>query len=117
MSVDMLNVRDWLYHYEVIVMRHGREQILARVPSRFAAERTIARARRGLEINRQNMQWRRVRGVHPWKAVVLCTLPLLVVLMLPWLWVRAGVGIVCLSIILGLLSSGARWMQGGEDDR
>ena len=113
----MLNVCDWLYHYEVVVTRHGRDQILARVPSRVRAEWAIASSRKWLEISRHTVQWRRVRGVHPVKAAQLCMLLLGVALALPWFWPRALLSIVCVATICGLLSSGTRWRQGGEDDR
>ena len=117
MLFDLLNIRDWLYHYEVVITRQGREQLLARVPTRWHAELSIAEVPAKVEVSRQSIQWRRVRGVHPHKAAALCALLLLVVNTLPWLWPRLIVSLVCVAVICGLLTSGRDWMQGGEDDR
>jgi hypothetical protein len=117
MLFDLFNVRDWLYYYEVVVTRQGRDQVLARVPSRSAAERMLAMVPASLELSHQHMQWRRARGLLPDKAAQLCTLPLLVALALPGFWLPAVVGVLCLAVIGGLCTSGRHWRQGGEDDR
>ncbi len=117
MFYDLLHTRDWLYYYEVVVTRQGHDQILARVPSRPQAELAIARTRRRIEVSRPAMRWRRVRGVHPVKAAEICSLVLVLALVLPWFWPRAILSMVSAALICGLLSSGAQWRQGGEDDR
>ncbi len=114
---DVLNVHDWLYHYEVVVSRQGRDQILARVPSQLQAEVAIAQTRARVEVSRPTIRWRRVRGTHPVKAAELCTLVLVVVLTLPWFWPRTILSMVCAALIWGLLTSGTHWRQGGADDR
>ena len=117
MRFDLFNVRDWLYYYEVVVTRQGRDQVLARVTSHTAAERMLAMVPAATEVSRQHVQWRRVRGLHPDRAAQLCTLLLLVALALPGFWLPTVVGVLCLAVICGLCTSGRHWRQGGEDDR
>lgn len=117
MTLDVLNWREWLYHYEVLVTRQGRDQIYARVPTRWHAEATAARASRELEIGRHSVSWRRARGLHPRKAATLSTLVLLLFLLIPWLWLRVSFSVVGLSVVIGLLTSGQAWIMGGDDDR
>jgi len=117
MLFDLLNIRDWLYHYEVVITRQGRDQLLARVPTRRYAELAIANAPAKVEVSRQTIQWRRARGVHPDKVAVLCTLLLLVMSALPWAWPSLIFSVVCVALIGGLLTSGRDWRQGGDDDR
>jgi Flp pilus assembly protein TadB len=117
MRIDLFNWREWLYHYEVFTMRQGREQVFARVPTRWHAERMAWRACREFEISRNTVSWRRSRGLHPRKAAMLSSLVLLLVLLIPWLWLRVSLGVVDIAIIFGLLTSGLEWMKGGDDDR
>lgn len=117
MFFDLLNPRDLLYHYEVVITRQGRDQVLARVPTRHGAEVGAAKARRDLEISRQTVYWRRAAGVHPLRMAGLCVVPLVATIALPWLWPRAILSLVLISIICGLVTTGSRWTQGGEDDR
>ncbi|CAA9234008.1 MAG: hypothetical protein AVDCRST_MAG93-1013 [uncultured Chloroflexia bacterium] len=117
MSFNLFAVHDWLYHYEVVVSRQGREQVLARVPSRRAAEQAMLLLPTRVELSRQSLDWRRSRGIHPDRAVQLCTLLLLVALALPGVWLQMVVQLICLAVIGGLLSSGRKWRQGGQDDR
>lgn len=117
MTIDLFNWREWFYHYEVFILRHGREQLYARVPSRWRAQAAAARVCRELEIGRHTVYWRRVRGIHPRKAATLSSFVLLLLLMLPWLWLRISFSVVGLSLICGFLTSGINWMRGGEDDR
>ncbi len=114
---SLFDVHDWLYHYEVVVLRQGREHVLARVRSRWAAEQAMLLVPAGVELNQHNLTWRRRRGVHPDRAVQLCVLLLLLTLALPGLWLPATMQLLCLAVIGGLLSSGRRWRRGGEDDR
>jgi hypothetical protein len=107
----------WLYHYEVVVRRHGREQILARVPSRRQAEFEIAHVNGGVEVSRQTISWRRARGVHPVNLAKFALVLLLMVLLLPWAWPRLVFSLLCTALICGALSSGTSWKHGGEDDR
>ena len=117
MTIDLFNWREWLYHYEVFIMRQGREQLFARVPSAWHAESTAARVCRELEIGKHTVSWRRVRGLHPRKAAMLSSLLLVLILLLPWLWLQVSLSIIMLSLIFGLLTSGLDWMKGGDDDR
>ncbi len=117
MLYDWVKEFDWLYHYEVVVTRHGRDYVIARVPSRTRAEMSIGWVRRGVEISWTTVQWRRMRGVHPANAAKFCMLVLVLALMLPWFWPRLVMSLLCTAMICGLLSSGGRWKQGGEDDR
>jgi hypothetical protein len=117
MVFNLFAVHDWLYHYEVVVLRQGREQVLARLPSRRAAEQAMLLMPARVELSRQSLRWRRSRGVHPDRAVQSCVLLLLVALALPGLWLPAIIQLLCLALIGGLLSSGREWRQGGEDDR
>jgi len=117
MLYDLLNKSDWLYHYEVVVSRHGRDQIIARVPSRPRAQVAIVRTQRRLEVSHQTVHWRRVRGLHPRKAAELCFLFLIVAATLPWFWPRIVLVLMGTALIAGLLTSGKEWRQGGEDDR
>lgn len=109
-------MQDLLYHYEIIILRQGHEQILARVATRRQAAQRIFSAQQRLEISRQSVQIRRARGVHPRKAAAVLAILLLITIILPW-WVQIGIGLIGLSVILGLLTSGTQWMQGGTDDR
>ena len=117
MLFSLFNGHDWVYHYEVVVVRQGREQVLARVRSRWLAEQATLLVPAGVELNRHNLHWRRRRGVHPDRVVQLCVLLLLLTLALPGLWLPAMMQLLCLAVIGGLLSSGRQWRQGGEDDR
>ena len=108
---------EWLYHYEVYVRRHGRDQLVARVPSRAHAAAVGAQLRRHAEISWSSVGWRRARGIHPANAARLVAMVLVVALLLPWFWPRLALSLVCTAVICGLLSSGTRWKQGGEDDR
>jgi hypothetical protein len=117
MPFDLLDKHDLLYHYEVVVTRQGRDHVLARVPSRRAAERTMVMAPARLEISRQSVQWRRVRGLHPDRIAYWCMFALLVSLALPGIWPRLIAALLCLAVIGGLQSSGRKWRRGGEDDR
>ncbi len=117
MFFDLFDVHDWLYHYEVIVLRQGRAQVLARVSSRWAAEQATLRIPAGVEVSRGSVHWRRQRGVHPDRAVQLCVLLLLLTVAVPGLWLPAIMQLLCLALISGLLSSGRQWRQGGQDDR
>ena len=112
-----LSEHAWFYHYEVVVRRHGRDQIVARVPSRRRAEMASAHARNGLEISRPTVEWRRVRGVHPFNLAKFGVVLLLMVMFLPWAWPRLIFSLVFMALICGALSSGASWRQGGMDDR
>ena len=107
----------WLHHYEVIVRRQGREQIVARVPSQRRAEQQIAHVRAGLEISRPTVFWRRVRGVHPVNLAKCCFALLMLALLLPWIWPRLVISILCMALMCGALTSGTSWKQGGRDDR
>ena len=107
----------WRYHYEVLVLRHGGPELLARVPSRATAERTIRQACRQLEVRASAFRWRRTRGVHPRNVAKLCTVPLVLSLLLPWSWLAGGLSLIWLAVIGGLLTSGQHWMRGGGDDR
>ena len=117
MLFNLLDKHDWLYHYEVVVIRQGNEQVIARVPSRRAAERAMGLVPARAEVSRQSLRWRRRRGVHPDKVAGLCTFLLLVGLTLPSVWLLVTVQVLCLAVIGGLLSSGRKWRQGGLDDR
>ena len=117
MMIALLEVYDWLYHYEIVVTRHDGEQVLARVLSRRAAEQALLLVPAHVEVRRQSLGWRRRRGVHPDRVVQLCVLLLLVTLALPGLWLPAIMQLLCLAGIGGLLSSGRQWRQGGKDDR
>lgn len=117
MFFDRFDIHDWLYHYEVVVRRQGGEQVLARAPSRYAAERLVNLVPAGLEVSRQSLDVRRARGVHPDKVARLCLLIFLAALLLPGLWLPAMVQLLCLAVAGGLLSSGRQWRQGGRDDR
>ncbi len=117
MLFNLFDVRDWLYHYEVVVIRQGREQVLVRVPSRRAAEQAMLLAPAGVELSRQSLRWRRRRGAHPDRAVQMCIFVLLVTLALPGPWLPAVIQLLCLAVVGGLLSSGHQWRQGGQDDR
>ncbi len=110
-------VHDWLYHYEGIVLRQGREQVLARVQSRRAAEQAMLLMPARPELSRQSLRWRRSRGVHPDRAVQLCVLLVLVALALPGIWLPAVIQLLCLAVIGGLISSGREWRQDGQEDR
>lgn len=114
---EWLSEHAWHYHYEVIVRRQGREQILARVASQRRADQAIAHVRADIEVSRPTVYWRRARGVHPANLAKCCLALLLVVLLLPWIWPRLVLSILCASLICGALSSGTSWKQGGEDDR
>jgi hypothetical protein len=114
---EWLSEPGWLYHYEVIVRRHGREQIVARVSSRRQAERKLARVRDDLEISRMAADWRRVRGLHPANLAKGWLGLLLLGLLLPWAWPRLVLSLLFTALICGSLSSGISWKQGGEDDR
>ena len=107
----------WRYHYEVLVLRHEAPELLARVPSRAAAERTIRHACRQLEVRRSAFHWQRTRGVHPHNAAKLCIVALVLSLLLPWPWLGGTLSLVCLAVSCGLLTSGRHWMRGGADDR
>ncbi len=117
MLFSLFDVHDWRYHYEVVVVRQGREQVLARVRSRWLAEQAMLLVPAGVELNRHSFQWRRRRGMHPDRAVQLCVLLLLLTLALPGLWLPAIIQLLCLATIAGLLTSGRQWRQGGADDR
>ncbi len=110
-------LHDWLYHYEVIVLRQDREYVLARVPSRQAAERAMLLLPMRVELSEQSLGWRRIRGIHPDRAVQLCVLLLLATLALPGHWLAGVMQLLGLAVIGGLLSSGREWRQGGHDDR
>ena len=107
----------WRYHYEVVVRRHGVEQIVARTRSRREAELVIARVYRAVEISQHTVAWRRVRGVHPVNVAKGCVVLALLTLLLPWLWVQLVGSLVYLALISGLLTSGTSWKRGGADDR
>lgn len=118
MTTDLFNWREWLYHYEVFTMRHGREQLFARVPTRWHAEMRASRASREFEVGRHTISWRRARGMHPRRAATLVLLAvMLVLLVIPWLWLRVSFSMIGLAMIFGLLTSGLGWMKGGDDDR
>lgn len=114
---EWLSEHAWHYHYEVIVRRQGREQIVSRVPSQRRAEQQIAHVRADFEISRPTVYWRRVRGVHPANLAKCCFGLLVLALLLPWVWPRLVVSLLCTSLICGALSSGSSWKQGGDDDR
>ncbi len=115
--INRLKLDAWFDHYEVIVIRHKTEHVLARMPSRWSAERKIARVRPALEVSRQAFHCRRAPGWHPRNAAKLCVAPLIVAFWLPWLWLSGIIAAVCVALICGLLTSGQRWIDGGEDDR
>jgi hypothetical protein len=115
--MDLFNIRDWRYHYEVVITRQGRTQPVARVPSQWSAEITVKRMLRELEIGRNAIHWRRARGVHPRRLAGLLIAPLLFAILLPWFWPRVVLSLICIATICGLCSSGLHWMRGGEDDR
>lgn len=115
--VQRLKLDQWLIHYEIVVTRQGHQQLLARVASRRAAERRVAYACRHIEVGRRSVRWQPARGLHPWNAAKLCLVPLILSTMLPWHWLGGVLTLICLAVICGLLSSGGRWMAGGEDDR
>ena len=117
MVFNLLDRHDWLYHYEVVVARQGSERVIARVPSRRAAERAVWLVPARAELSRQSLTWRRRRGVHPDRAAALCVVLLLFGGVLPNVWLLGSVQLLCLAIIGGLLSSGRQWRQGGVDDR
>ena len=117
MVFKLLDTYDWLYHYEVVVTRQGSERVIARVPSRRAAEQAARMVPARAELSQQSLEWRRRRGVHPDKAAALCVVLLLLGFALPNLWLLGIVQLLCLAIIGGLLSSGRQWRQGGVDDR
>lgn len=112
-----LHLDAWRFHYEVIVIRQQAPHLLARVGSRTAAERLIARTCRQVELSRMAFRVQRVRGVHPLNLALLCVGLLLVVVLLPGLWLRASLSLICIALTCGLLSSGRQWRQGGMDDR
>ncbi len=115
--VQRLKLDHWLIHYEIIVMRQGTQQLLARVASRAASERAVARACRHIEVGCTTVRWQPARGLHPWNAAKLCLLPLILSTLLPWHWVGGVLGVIWLALICGFLSSGHEWMAGGADDR
>ncbi len=117
MLFSLFEVHDWRYHYEVVVVRQGREQVLARVRSRSLAEQAMLLVPARVELSRHSLQWRRRRGVHPDRVVQLCVLLLVLTLALPGLWLPAIIRLLCLVTSAGLLTSGRQWRQGGEDDR
>ena len=114
---DLFNARDWMYHYEVVVSRHGRDQIVARVPSLPRAYGALVSTRRQLEVSDQQVHYRRARGLHPTKAAEMCILLLVVAVVLPWFWPKIVLSLVTTALVFGLLSSGRSWRNGGEDDR
>jgi hypothetical protein len=113
----LLNDHPWLYHYEVVVRRQGRNQLLARVPSEAKAADLAARIRDELEISSSSVTWYRTRGIHPVNGAKFVFCCLLGSLLLPWFWLRIALSLVWLALICGLLSSGASWQRGGVDDR
>lgn len=115
--VQWLWVDVWCSHYEVIVVRQRVEHIVARVASQAAAERHSRRICRQIELSRRAVRWRRVRGLHPWRAANAGLCLLMLAQFLPWGWVRLSVSLVCVAVICGTLSSGRHWRQGGWDDR
>ncbi len=117
MRFSLFDVHDWQYHYEVVVVRQGRQHVLARVRSRSLAEQAMLLVPARVELSRHSLQWRRRRGVHPDRVVQLCVLLLVLTLALPGLWLPAIIRLLCLVTSAGLLTSGRQWRQGGEDDR
>ncbi len=114
---ERLSFHPWLDHYEVVVCRYGREQIVARAATRSGAEQAAYYMCRRAEISRSAMSLRRVRGVHPANAAKACLLLIVVALLLPWFWLKVVLSIVGTALMFGLLSSGNAWRQGGTDDR
>ncbi len=117
MLFSLFDVYDWRYHYEVVVVRQGREHVLARVRSRRLAEQAMLLVSARVELSRHSLRWRRRRGVHPDRVVQLCVLLLVLTLVLPGLWLPAILQLLCLATGAGLLTSGRQWRQGGDDDR
>jgi hypothetical protein len=107
----------WLYHYEVVVRRQGRDQLVARVPTEARAAGMAVSLRYAAELSSTSVHWRRVPGIHPVNAAKLVALLLLATLLLPWFWPRAVLGLLLIALLGGLLSSGTKWRNGGEDDR
>jgi hypothetical protein len=114
---EWLSEHGWFYHYEVVVRRHGRDQVVARVASQRRAERELAHIRKDFEVSRAMVYWRRSRGIHPANLAKGCLVLLLLVLLLPWTWPRLVFSLLCTALICGSLSSGSSWKKGGEDDR
>ena len=114
---DRFHAHAWRYHYEVVVTRQGQAQVVARVPSRWAAERTMVQLVAQVELSAQSLQWRRQRGVHPDRVAQVCLVVCLAALAFPVASLQVIIGALCLAVMGGLLSSGRQWRHGGRDDR
>ena len=60
---------------------------------------------------------RRVRGIHPTNAAKVCMMLIVAAMLLPWFWPRVVLALLGGALMLGVLSSGIAWRQGGADDR
>ena len=61
MLFSLFDVHDWRYHYEVVVVRQGREQVLARVRSRWLAEQAMLLVPAGVDMRPLNWSSPNVR--------------------------------------------------------
>ena len=114
---EQVSFMPWLNHYELVVLRYGREHVVARAATRSGAENAAHSISQRSEINLSSMKLRRARGVHPANAAKACLLLIVLAFLLPWFWLKLVLGTIGMALMLGLLSSGFAWRRGGEDDR
>jgi hypothetical protein len=105
------------HYYEIVIRRDGRDRVVQRVPTRRGAERQIAELIRADLVSSKAIRYERRRGLHPWRAGLLCGGLSLPALFIPLGWVSIGLALVLVALALGFLSSGRRWIAGGADDR
>ncbi len=106
-----------LHYYEIVVRSDGRDRVVRRMPSRRAADRVIVDMIGADLVSSKAVRSERKRGLHPWSIALLCGGLIVPVLFVPFLWIRTGLALVLIALMIGFSTSGRLWIAGGRDDR